>query len=193
MTRTADRKIRQQHNVDLHNLLFEHLVGPNTPETLRDRLDHLEVADKLTEPQGLAIRACLEVVANHLDDATSLLETAAECADNDPDKILVLHVKALLAVSKGDDSAALQAALDALWIDADPHLWTFFLVVAHQTHRPDVVEATLKIFANSNFFDDVELKRALCSTDYLDGIRGYAAYQDVIAPQLTRAPTRNCN
>jgi len=193
MTRTADHKVQHQNNVELHAILVEHLVGPITSETLRDRLDDLEVSDKLTASQGLAVRACLELLAAQLDDAASLLESAAECAQTDPERILVLHVKALLAVSKGDDSVALRAALDALWIDADPHLWTFFLMIAHQTHRPDVVEATLKAFAGFNFFDDGELKSALCCSDYLDGIREYATYQDVVAPHLARATNRNCN
>ncbi len=193
MTRTADRKVQQQNNVELHTILFEHLVGPITSETLRERLDDLEVSDKLTASQGLAIRACLELLAAQLDDAASLLESAVECAHTDPERILVLHVKALLAMSKGDDSLALRAALDALWIDADPHLWTFFLMIAHQTHRPDVVEATLKAFAGSNFFDDGELKCALSCSDYLDDIREYETYQDAVAPCLTRAANRNSN
>jgi hypothetical protein len=191
MTRIADRKIRQQHNAELHTILFEHLVGP--PETLRDRLDDLEVADKLTPSQGLAIRSCLELLADQPDDAASLLESAADCAHSVPERILVLHVQALLAVSRGDDALALRAALDALWIDSDPRLWTFFLMIAHQTHRTDVVEATLKVFAKSNFFDDGELKCALCCDDYLDGIREYEAFQNVVAPRLTRPTSGNCN
>jgi hypothetical protein len=193
MNRTADRKVRQQNSAELHTILFEHLVGPSTPETLRDRLDDLEVSDKLTESEGLAIRAFLELLADQLDDATFLLESAALCAKSDPEKVLVLHAKALLAVSKGDDALALRAALDALWINADAHLWMFFLMIAHQTHRADVIDATLKVFAKSDFFDDGELKLALCCSDYLDGIRDYPAFQDVIAPHLTRTTNGSCN
>jgi hypothetical protein len=166
-------------------------VGP--AETLRDRLDDLEVADKLTVSQGLAIRACLEVIADQLDDAASLLDSAADCARSAPERILVLHVKALLALSRGDDALALRAALDALWIESDPRLWTFFLMIAHQTHRTDVVDATLRAFAKSDFFDDGDLKCALCCDDHLDGIREYEAFQKVIAPRLTRHPNGNCN
>lgn len=188
MTRAADRRCRQpynaDHNTDLHAVLFEHLANPTSSDNLREQLDDLEVESELTDAQGLAMRACIDLLEGHLDDADALLDSAAELAAMSDEKILVLHVQALLAVRRGLTSKALKLALNTLWIDSDPRLWVFFLMIAHRTSRTDVVEATLVALAEVDFFGDEELQNALVSDVHLKGLHRYEAYQVAVAPRL---------
>lgn len=190
MTRIADRRCRQQHNADhntdLHAVLFEHLANPTSSDNLREQLDDLEVEAELTDAQGLAMRACIDLLEGQLDDAEALLDSAADLAAFSAEKVLVLHVQALLAVRRGFTSKALKLALSALWIDSDPRLWAFFLMIAHRTQRADVVEATLNALADADFFGDQELQRALMSDARLKGLHRYKAYRLAVAPRLAR-------
>jgi hypothetical protein len=187
MRRTADRKHLQPGKKALPLMLFEHFTQSSNLDDLRSELEDLEIKNKLTDAEGLAVRACIEIADRHLDDAEALLEGAGSCARKAREKSLVLHVRALLAMQRGSKKRALRLVLQSVWLCTDPRMWVLFLIIADRTRRADIVEATLRALVEAEFFEDEELRRTLASDPRLQNIRSCEIYRSILAPRLARS------
>jgi hypothetical protein len=190
MNGAADRKHRQHHKVALPLILFDRLTRGATPDDLRSELMELELENRISEAEGLAVRACIEILDHNLDDAEALLEGAGSCAREIGEKALVLQVRALVAMQRGEKRNSLRLALKGLYLHADARMWSLFLVVADRAARDDIVDATLNSLAEANFFGSEDLRCVLASDARLDNIRAYESYRFSVAPRLVE---RACN
>lgn len=184
MTRTADRKHRQPTNTVLTLILLEQFTRVSSADGLRSRLLDLEVRYELPEPIALAVRGCVEILDGQLDDAEALLEGAGSCAHRDEHKAFVLHVRAFLAMQRGEDRQALTLTLRGLWLRSNPRLWALFLCIAHETNRPDVVSATLRGLANAKFLRSEAMRDTLAHDPLLESVRAHETFRLEIAPRL---------